>query len=51
MTYGPALPNGKPSLIIVSDDNFSTAGAVQVNQFLLFELNGTLAEQPPAAGP
>jgi hypothetical protein len=51
MTYGPALPNGKPSLIIVSDDNFSTAGAVQVNQFLLFELSGTLAEQPPAAAP
>jgi hypothetical protein len=48
MTYGPVLPNGKPSLIIVSDDNFSST---QVNQFLFFELNDTLAEQPPGAVP
>jgi hypothetical protein len=41
MTYGPRLPNGSPSLIIISDDNFSTAGAVQVNQFLLFELTAS----------
>jgi len=35
MTFGPQLPNGNPSLILVSDNNFSDA---QTTQFLLFEL-------------
>jgi 3-phytase len=39
MTLGPRLPNGKPSLIVISDDNFSVFKPAQVNQFLLFELN------------
>ena len=52
MTYGPRLPDGKPTLIVVSDDNFSTAGTVQVNQFVLFELNETLAAAgTPAPAP
>lgn len=34
-TFGPVLPNGKRSLIFVTDDNFSDA---QKSQFLLFEV-------------
>lgn len=36
ITFGPRLPNGKRSLIFVSDDNFSP---MQRTQFLLFEVN------------
>jgi hypothetical protein len=39
MTLGPRLPNGKASLIVISDDNFSAFDPPQVNQFLLFELD------------
>ncbi|WP_228893203.1 esterase-like activity of phytase family protein [Pseudoduganella aquatica] len=42
MSFGPKLPNGHDSLLIVSDDNF---GKDQVTQFLLFEVipkNGML---------
>lgn len=49
MTYGPRLPNGKPSLIVISDDNFSVFQPPQVNQFLLFELNDTFAAPGSAA--
>ncbi|MDX2097596.1 MAG: esterase-like activity of phytase family protein [Leptolyngbyaceae cyanobacterium bins.59] len=35
MTFGPRLPDGSESLVIVSDDNFSQ---LQVTQFLLFRL-------------
>ncbi|MBC6607865.1 esterase-like activity of phytase family protein [Hymenobacter sp. BT188] len=35
MTFGPKLPNGNRSLILVSDDNFSNA---QISQFLAFEV-------------
>jgi len=35
MSWGPPLPNGHRSLLLVSDDNFS---ARQVTQFLAFEL-------------
>ena len=35
MTFGPALPDGRQSLVMVSDDNFS---ADQVTQFLLFAI-------------
>jgi 3-phytase len=45
LTYGPRLPNGKPTLIVMSDDNFSESQPPQVNQFVLFELNDT-AVQP-----
>ncbi|WP_066423649.1 esterase-like activity of phytase family protein [Anabaena sp. 4-3] len=38
MTLGPVLPNGKRSLIIVSDDNFDSFGP-QNNQILAFEIN------------
>lgn len=48
MSYGPRLPNGNLSLLVISDDNFSTSGSVQINQFLLFELEGTRAEATPA---
>ena len=35
MTFGPALPDGRQSLVMVSDDNFSSE---QVTQFLAFAL-------------
>jgi len=34
VTFGPQLPNGHQSLLLVSDDNFSSA---QTSQFFLFE--------------
>jgi hypothetical protein len=34
MTRGPTLPNGNPTLVFVSDDNFSSR---QVTQFVAFE--------------
>lgn len=37
ITFGPILPNGKQSLILVSDDNFSSFGH-QITQFILLEL-------------
>jgi hypothetical protein len=39
LALGPILPNGKPSLIVMSDDNFSAFDPPQVNQFLLFEID------------
>jgi LPXTG-motif cell wall-anchored protein len=36
MAFGPRLPNGRPSIIVMSDDNLSPS---QRNQFLLFELD------------
>ncbi len=36
MAWGPRLPNGRKSLVFVSDDNFSPA---QITQFLAFEFN------------
>lgn len=35
MAWGPKLPNGRDSLVMVSDDNF---GVSQVTQFLAFEV-------------
>lgn len=37
MTFGPVLPNGNQSLILVSDDNFSSFGH-QITQFILLEI-------------
>ena len=37
MAFGPRLPDGTQSLLLVSDDNFSNS---QLTQFLLFRLNG-----------
>ena len=37
MTFGPELPNGNKSLILVSDDNFSSYGR-QITQFILLEI-------------
>lgn len=37
MSFGPVLPNGKQSLILVSDDNFSSFGH-QITQFILLEV-------------
>jgi hypothetical protein len=37
MTFGPRLPDGTQSLILVSDDNFNQD---QTTQFLLFKLRG-----------
>ena len=39
MTLGPPLPNGKLSLLLISDDNFSAFDPPQVNQLILFELD------------
>ena len=36
MTIGPDLPDGRRSLLLVSDNNFA---ATQFTQFLLFALN------------
>ena len=35
MTFGPRLPDGRRSVVLVSDDNFA---ASQFTQFLLFAL-------------
>jgi hypothetical protein len=37
MTLGPVLPDGSPSLVLISDDNFSKDQATQI---LLFRLKG-----------
>ncbi|PRX39745.1 esterase-like activity of phytase family protein [Salegentibacter salegens] len=37
MTFGPDLPNGQKSLMLVSDDNFSSFSD-QITQFILLEL-------------
>ncbi|MGQ9872696.1 esterase-like activity of phytase family protein [Leptodesmis sp.] len=37
MTLGPRLPDGNPSLVLISDDNFSQK---QTSQMLLFRLRG-----------
>jgi len=39
LALGPRLPNGKPSLIVMSDDNFSASVPPQVNQFILLEID------------
>jgi hypothetical protein len=57
MTYGPRLPNGDPTLLIISDDNFSSVGSEQINQFVLLELldtrppEGTAVATQPATQP
>ena len=37
MTFGPRLPDGRRSVVLVSDDNFA---AGQFTQFLLFAIDG-----------
>ncbi len=37
MTFGPDLPNGNKTLLLVSDDNFSSLGR-QITQIILLEL-------------
>jgi hypothetical protein len=37
VTFGPKLPNGNRSLILVADDNFQVYGK-QLNQFILLEI-------------
>ncbi|CAL2089660.1 esterase-like activity of phytase family protein [Tenacibaculum sp. 190524A02b] len=37
MTFGPTLPNGHASLVLVADNNFSAFGA-QLNQFIVLEV-------------
>ena len=37
MTFGPDLPNGNKTLLLVSDDNFSSLGK-QINQIILMEV-------------
>ena len=39
LVLGPTLPNGKPTLLVISDDNFSAFDPPQVNQFILFEID------------
>ncbi|MFN8635895.1 MAG: esterase-like activity of phytase family protein [Chloroflexota bacterium] len=39
LALGPRLPNGHQTLILLSDDNFSAAGAPQINQFILLEID------------
>lgn len=39
ITFGPKLPNGRHSLVVVADDNFPTnTSATDFNQFLVFEV-------------
>lgn len=38
MTFGPDLPNGNKTLLLVSDNNFNSLGR-QINQVILMELN------------
>jgi hypothetical protein len=40
MTFGPELPDGRRTLVLVSDDNFSET---QVTQFLAFAVDGGTA--------
>jgi hypothetical protein len=47
MALGPRLPNGRASLLLLSDDNLS---ATQRNQFLLFELDAGVAGGLPRTG-
>lgn len=44
MSFGPPLPDGRPSLILVSDNNFN-AGA-QVTQFLAFAVSFVATDGP-----
>jgi hypothetical protein len=37
ITFGPDLPNGNKSLVLVADNNFSAFGQ-QLNQFIVFEV-------------
>tara|TARA_B110000046_G_scaffold162006_1_gene176025 strand:- start:10510 stop:10746 length:237 start_codon:yes stop_codon:yes gene_type:complete len=37
ITFGPKLPNGNQSLVLVADDNFQIYGK-QLNQFILLEI-------------
>ena len=49
MTFGPDLPDGRRTLVLVSDDNFSET---QVTQFLGFGLDlERLGQTPPAGQP
>jgi hypothetical protein len=41
--WGPPSPDGRPTLILVSDDNFS---ALQVTQFIALEVIAPLADAP-----
>ena len=38
MTFGPKLPNGKSTLVLVSDNNFNSYGE-QLNQFILLQID------------
>lgn len=40
ITFGPVLPNGKQSLLLVSDNNFNSMGK-QLNQVILMEFTPT----------
>jgi 3-phytase len=40
MTFGPELPDGRRTLVLVSDDNFSETHATQ---FLAFAVDGGTA--------
>jgi len=37
MTFGPDLPNGNKTLLLVSDNNFSSLGR-QISQIILMEV-------------
>lgn len=47
ITFGPKLPNGSRSLVMVADDNFSAFGP-QLNQFVAFEVLEKAPEAEPA---
>ncbi|MES2258648.1 MAG: esterase-like activity of phytase family protein [Pseudomonadota bacterium] len=38
ISWGPTLPNGNRSIVLVSDDNFDAFGVKQVTQLLAFEV-------------
>jgi hypothetical protein len=48
ISWGPASPTGRPTLILVSDNNFSNT---QVTQFIALEVVGDLHAIANAAPP
>ena len=48
IAFGPILPNGNPSLILVADNNFNSMGR-QYNQFILMEIQLNPGNQTEAA--
>jgi Ca2+-binding RTX toxin-like protein len=46
MTFGPTLPNGNRSLLLISDNNFGGNGALNSTRIAAFELNTNPLQSP-----